>query len=220
VTPAGHLVVVDVGTRAIRRLAVNVLGDPTLEPGGTTVLVTRKTGMRGVYPARDIFRVHLAGGLTTRLTKDGVSLDGVAGPGRIAFSRVLKDEPDGPVTTVWTMALDGSDARRLVRPAGASSGVVPWRWSASGARLLGIRPSFVSSEPVAIDPRTGTTRELRPGSTEYDLTMDLDASGERVLAVLRSADTTNGRLVALDYRTGRVVRVYAAKASSATWARR
>jgi Tol biopolymer transport system component len=181
------------------------------------VLVTRKTGMRGVYPARDIFRVNLAGGLSTRLTKDGVSLDGVAGPDRIAFSRVLQDEPDGPVTAVWTMAPDGSDARRLVRAAGASSGVIPSRWSASGTRLLGIRPSFVSSVPVAIDPRTGTTRNLRPRSTGYDLTMDLDASGDRVLALLRSADTTNGRLVALDYRTGRVVRVYAPKASSATW---
>ena len=221
VSHAGRLVVVDVATRRFRRLVGDVISAASVEPGGATALVTRKTGVhRGGYPLRDIFRVDLASGVSTRLTKDGLSLDGVAGPSRIAFSRVLKDYPDGPSTAVWTMDLDGANRRPLVKVgAGKFGGVIPWRWSTSGARLLGVRPSFVSSAPVAIDPATGQTRNLRRGSTGYDLTLDFDAAGNEVLALLRSADTRNGRLVALSYSTGRIVRVYAAKASGATWAR-
>jgi hypothetical protein len=220
VSHAGRLVVVDVVTRRFHRLVANVLGTASIEPGGATALVTRTTGMRGRYPLRDIFRVDLASGVSTRLTKDGRSLGAVAGPARIAFSRVLKDYPDGPSTAVWTMDPDGGNGRPLTEVgAGQFGGVIPWRWSASGARLLGVRPSFVSSAPVAIDPATGETRNLRRGVSGYDVTLDYDARGNEVLALLRTADTRNGRLVALSYSTGRILRVYAAKASNATWAR-
>jgi hypothetical protein len=133
---------------------------------------------------------------------------------------VLKDFPDGPSSAVRVMDLDGANPRPLVDvPAGEFGSLVPFAYSDSGTRLLGSSPTFVSDVPSAIDPATGAVRRLvRGGRTDHSLTMGLTASGSAVLAILRGEDVANGRLVALDYATGRVLRTYARRASDASWA--
>jgi hypothetical protein len=156
----------------------------------------------------------------TRLTTNGRSFGAVQGPDAIAFGHVLKDFPDGPSSSIRVMDADGSNVRPLVDvPPGEFGSLVPVAYSQSGARLLGSSPGFVSDVPSAIDPVTGAVRRLvRGGRTDHSLTMGLARSGSAVLAILRGDDTANGRLVALDYGTGRVLRTYARRASDGSWA--
>jgi hypothetical protein len=197
-----------------------VLGAPAIAPDGRSVLVTRKTGMRGRYARRDVFRVALDTGAVTRLTTDGRSFGAVESPAAIAYGYVLRDFPDGPSSAIRLMAPDGTSQRPLVDvPAGGFGSLVPFAFDAAGGRLLGSSPSFVSDVPSAIDPATGAVRALVRGpATDHTLTMGLSADGAAVLAVLRGDDRPNGRLVALDFTTGRVLRVYAQRAAQAAWA--
>jgi hypothetical protein len=215
----GRLVVMDVATGTRTRPVRDVLGAPVLAPDGS-VLLTRKTGMRGLYARRDVFRFRPATGALVRLTTDGRSFGAVQGPGVIAYAHVLRDYPDGPSSSVRLMAPDGTNDRPLVEvPAGGFGSLVPYAFASTGGRLLGSSPTFVSEVPSAIDPATGAVRALVGGErTDHTMTAGFSRDGSVVLAILRGDETPNGRLVALAYDTGRVVRVYAARAAQAGWA--
>jgi hypothetical protein len=189
-----------------RRAISGAIHQPSFAADSSSLFFDRQTGRAASGYARyDLYRYTIANRRSVRLTTDGRSLGPVAGPDRVAYSRVLRWYPDGPSTSVWTMLPSGAARRALVRVGAGSFGAVsPLAWGESGKRLVGTAASLVSSPPVAIDPASGAVRVLvRGAGSGYTLTEAVSKQADAVLVVLRREDTQTGTLASVPYGGGR-----------------
>ena len=182
----GHrLLTANVATGAVATLATGVFGAtaPSFSPAGDQIAYASATSSRINAPS-DVYTVPTAGGASTRLTTDGLSLNPVWGPTQIAYSRGPRRRQDFPRLNIWVMNPDGSNQHQLtnVRVGKLVSGLSPVQWSASGQQLLAAFTGQDTDQAYAVDPTTGAARDL--GARRFDGTSPgaLSRDGTTVLA--------------------------------------
>lgn len=185
VTSSNRLVTVSLPTGAVRTVARGFFNQSTISfsPGGDAIAYSVATSDR--FNARsNVFTVPTTGGAPTRLTTDGLSLNPVWGPTQIAYSRGPHRRNDAPRLNLWLMNPDGTGQRQLtsVRVPTLVSGLGPVEWSASGAQLLAGFSGQDTNQAYAVDPLTGSARDL--GATRFDGTSPaaISRDGSIVLA--------------------------------------
>ena len=185
VTASRRLVAISPATGAVTNLGKGFFNTSTVSfsPDGQSIAYSVATSNR--FNARsDVFTVPVAGGAPTRLTTDGLSLNPVWGPTQIAYSRGPHRRNDAPVLNLWLMNPDGSGQRQLtsVRVPRLIAGLGPTEWSTSGAQLLAGFQGQDTNQAYAVDPLTGSARDL--GAKRFDGTSPaaISRDGTTVLA--------------------------------------
>jgi Tol biopolymer transport system component len=185
VTARNRLVTISLPTGAVRTVAEGFFNQSTISfsPAGDAIAFSVATSDR--FNARsDVYTVPTAGGVPTRLTTDGLSLSPVWGPTQIAYSRGPHRRNDAPQLQIWLMNPDGSGQRKLtnVRVPRLVAGLGPFAWSASGEQLLAGFTGQDTNQAYAVDPLTGSARNL--GAAPFDGTSPaaISRDGTTVLA--------------------------------------
>lgn len=134
----------------------------------------------------DLFVASADGGETRRITETGDSSHPVWGPRSIAFAKHNAD--GGGSSEIWQIQPDGTGRTRMTKPlpkrfvGQGHGGLVPIDWSEDGSALLAGLAGNAGSEPIAVDPETGTARELgRFGRSRGSDTIALSRDGRSVL---------------------------------------
>jgi hypothetical protein len=136
----------------------------------------------------DLFVTTADGRETRRITETGDSSQPVWGPTSIAFAKGNLFENEGGLSEIWQIQPDGTGRARITKPlpkrfaARGDGGLFPIDWSEDGSALLAGLLGNSGTEPIAVDPETGTARELgrfgRPWGTD---TIALSRDGLSVL---------------------------------------
>src|SRR3954468_16275179 len=180
-----RLIIVNVATGAATTLATGIFSGspPSFSPAGNALGYSSAVSTR-VNAATDVYTIPVAGGAPTRLTTDGQSSSPLWGPTQIAYSRGPFRRNDAPRLNIWLMNSDGSNQRQLtrVRVPTLLSGLNPVQWSASGNQLLANFNGQDTSQAYAVNPATGTAKDL--GAKPFDGTSAgaISRDGTTVLA--------------------------------------
>jgi Tol biopolymer transport system component len=180
-----RLMTISVPDGTVTTLATGVFNGAALSfsPSGDAIVYSSATSST-LNASSDIYTVPVAGGAPTQLTFDGLSSNPVWGPTQIAYSKGPKRRNDYPKLNIWLMNLDGSDQHQLtfVRVRSLVTGLNPVEWSASGAQLLANFGGQDTSQAFAVDPLTGSARDL--GAKPFDGTSPgaISRDGTTVLA--------------------------------------
>lgn len=130
----------------------------SFSPDGERVVFARVRRTADGYFSEDVdlFLTAADGGETRRLTAEGDSSYPVWGPKSIAFARSLSE--------IWQIQPDGTGRARITSPLPKElerrDGLFPIGWSEDGNVLLAGLLDNWGSQPIAVDPETGATREL------------------------------------------------------------
>jgi Tol biopolymer transport system component len=179
-----RLVIINATDASFTTLATgNFNAAPTFSPSGDTLMFSSAT-RQDLNAPTNIYSVPLAGGTPTQLTFDGLSSAPVWGPTQIAYAQGPRRRNDYPRLNIWLMNPDGSDQHQLtfVRVRRLVTGLNPVEWSASGAQLLADYGGQDTSQAFAVDPFTGSARDL--GARPFDGTSPgaISRDGTTVLA--------------------------------------
>lgn len=180
--------------------------DPAPSPDGRFIAFTGVPRNAGVDANHDVYVVHRDGSGLRRVTTDAAwdgqpswSPDGT----RLAFTSARAGLPD-----VYTMAIDGSDVRRLTEArlvdplAGAGNAAVTPTWSPDGARLAYTVGLNGRSRVWTMRADGTDKRALEADATADDLDPAWTSDGARI--AFRRVPRTGGaaRLLTLDAATG------------------
>jgi Tol biopolymer transport system component len=155
----------------------------SFSPAGDAITYSVATS-NAVNARSNVYTVPVAGGAPTQLTTDGLSTSPVWGPTQIAYSRGPLRRNDYPKLNIWLMNPDGSNQRQLtfVGARSLTAGLNAVEWSASGAELLASYGGQDTNQAYAVDPFTGSARDL--GAKPFDGTSPgaISRDGTTVLA--------------------------------------
>jgi hypothetical protein len=216
-----RLVLVDVASGKVRRVASGQFSGLTFSPDGASLAYSRS--LKNAYPPRsDLFVVRLAGGTPVRVTTDHRSVDPVWGAPGIAFVRLRKPRRSGDAYKQDIHLLD--PATRAVRRVTSTrvpfllSGLDPVSWSADGLRLLAEYGGQDTSFAETVDPATGKVRRVGRSSDGL-VGHDLSADGSTILATTGGYDPGDPHdIVTIPYAGGRPT-VLVRDAFSPDWTR-
>jgi hypothetical protein len=132
------LALLDTTTGAVTTLAHGQIYGASFAPNGSDEVVFGLARSLSLSARVNIYVAHVDGSDRHALTTDGRSLNPLWGPTAIAFDRERLRHDDAPVFQVWEMHADGKHAVRLtsMKIPTLVEGLVPFAFSASGARLL------------------------------------------------------------------------------------
>jgi Tol biopolymer transport system component len=162
----------------------------SFSPDGERVVFARADRTAEGYIGEDVdlFVTTADGGETKRITETGDSSYPVWGPTSIAFAKYDLFENEGRLSEIWQIQPDGAGRTSITKPLRkrfveqSSGGLFPIDWSEDGSALLAGLVGNSGSEPIAVDPETGTARKLgrfgRPWGAD---TIALSRDGRSVL---------------------------------------
>jgi Tol biopolymer transport system component len=182
----GKLVLIDVVSGTfLRSLASGYFSGVSFSPDGTE-LVYSVSASEDFASNTDIYRVPIAGGKASRLTKDHVSLSPLWGPNdQIVFAKLLgaKSRKYGPKNEFFLMNPSGGQVKRLTgtKVGPLLQGLTPTEWSANGRRLLAEFGGQDTSYAVTVNPRTGAQHRIGPGGEQGFVGTALARDGTTVL---------------------------------------
>lgn len=189
------LIRIDAASGGIARLARGTFtwGDPSWSADGSRIAYSKARSSRINSPT-NIYTVPATGGSAARLTSDGRSSAPVFGPTQIAFSRGPARRRDYPKLQVWTMAFDGSGARRVtrVRIGKLVSGLNPVAFSADGTRLAAQFTGQDTSQGFAVTLATGAARDIGRRSFDGTAAYGISRDGGQILAATGFPDLGPG----------------------------
>jgi Tol biopolymer transport system component len=216
-----RLVLIDVATGAVRRVANGQFSGFSFSPDSTLLVFAR--AQKDTYPPHsDLLVVPVAGGLPTVMTTDHRSVDPVWGAPGIAFVKLRKPARKGDAYKQDIYLLD--PATRIVRRVTTTkvpfllSGLDPVSWSADGTRLLAEFGGQDTSYAETVDPATGQVRRVgrrSDGLVGYDLSAD----GSTILATTGGYDPGDRHDVVMIPYTGGIPTVLVRDAFSPDWTR-
>src|SRR3954447_746935 len=185
VTSTRRLVAVSLPTGTATTLVKGFFNQSTISFSPTGDRIAYSVARSDRFNARsDVFTIPVTGGAPTRLTTDGLSLNPVWGPNEIAYSRGPHRRNDAPPLNIWLMNPDGTGQHQLTtaRVPTLVAGLGPVEWSASGAQLLAGFTGQDTNQAYAVDPLTGSARDL--GARRFDGTSPaaISRDGTTVLA--------------------------------------
>ncbi|HWH95730.1 MAG TPA: hypothetical protein VNT03_17860 [Baekduia sp.] len=187
-----RLVLVDVATGKARTIARGYFAGASFAPDGATLVYSRHA--RDTWPPRaDLWRVPVAGGQPTALTRRHDAITPLWGPtGRVVFTRLVDAQRRkyGPKGELYVMNPDGSSVRRLTRTRvdPLLFGLSATAWSADGTRLLAQFSGQDTSYAVTVDPVTGAHRPLLRAAETGLIGSRLSADGSTVLGATGGFD--------------------------------
>jgi Tol biopolymer transport system component len=216
-----RLVLVDVASGRVRRIASGQFSGVTFSPDGTSLAYARS--LKNDYPPRsDLFVVPVAGGTPVRVTTGHRSVDPIWGTTGIAFVKLRRPGRRGDAYKQDIYVLD--PATRAVRRVTRTkvpfllSGLDPVAWSADGARLLAEYGGQDTSFAETVDPATGRVRRVGR-SSDGIVGHDLSADGSTILATTGGYDPGDPHdVVTIPYEGGRPT-VLVRDAFSPDWTR-
>jgi hypothetical protein len=162
----------------------------SFSPDGERVVFARagRTAEGYISEDVDLFVTQADGGEARRITQTGDSSHPVWGPKSIAFAKYNVVENEGSPSEIWEIQPDGTGRASITKPlpkrfvGQGRGGLFPIDWSENGSALLGGLVGNSGTEPIAVDPETGTARELgrfgRPWGAD---TIALSRDGRSVL---------------------------------------
>jgi Tol biopolymer transport system component len=162
----------------------------SFSPDGERVVFARVSRTAEGYFSEEInlFVTAADGGETRRITATGDSSDPVWGPMSIAFAKSNLFETKGGASEIWQVHPDRTGGTRITKSlpqrfvGQGHGGLFPIDWSDDGSALLAGLAGNWGSEPIAVDPETGTARELgRFGRPWGSKTIALSRDGRSVL---------------------------------------
>jgi hypothetical protein len=162
----------------------------SFSPDGQRVVFARAGRTAEGYISEDVelFLTTADGGETRRITETGANSHPVWGPTSIAFAKYNPVENEGGPSEIWQIQPDGTGRMRITKPlpkrfvGQGHGGLVPIDWSEDGSALLAGLVGNSGTEPIAVDPETGTARELgRLGRPFGADTIALSRDGRSVL---------------------------------------
>jgi hypothetical protein len=218
---AKRLVLVDVASGRVRRIASGQFSGLTFSPDGASLAYARS--LKNAYPPRsDLFVVPVAGGTPVRVTTGHRAVDPVWGAPGIAFVRLRRPGRRGDAYKQDIYVLD--PATRAVRRVTRTkvpfllSGLDPVSWSADGLRLLAEYGGQDTSFAETVDPATGGVRRVGRSSDGL-VGHDLSADGSTILATTGGYDPGDPHdVVTIPYEGGRPT-VLVRDAFSPDWTR-
>jgi hypothetical protein len=168
--PEEYLVSIDVATGEDVTLARGGFLGWSFSPDGKRIVFALGEAGLATLDA-DLYVTTPEGGEAQRITNTGNSSYPVWGPKSIAFAKHVREiwriQPDGTGLSRVT----GPLPKRLVERHGRG-GLIPIDWSEDGRVLLAGLIGDWGSEPIEVDPETGSTRDLglfgRPFGVETD----------------------------------------------------
>jgi hypothetical protein len=216
-----RLVLIDVATGAVRRVASGQFSGFSFSPDGARLVYARAP--KDAYPPHsDLFTVPVAGGVATALTTNHRSVGPVWGAPGIAFVKLRKPTRRGDAYKQDIYLSDGATGvvRRITttKVPFLLSGLDPVSWSADGTRLLAEFGGQDTSYAETVDPATGTV--ARVGRRSDGLVgHDLSADGSTILATTGGYDPGDRHdVVTIPYTGGRPT-VLVRDAFSPDWTR-
>ena len=218
------LVVIDIAGGGQQVVADGFFSGFSFSPDGDDLVYA--VANREVYPTpSDIFRVTIADGKTTRLTRDHRSQNPLWGPDRIVFIKQIgaKQRRYGPKNELFLMSPDGKGVKRLtntkVDP--LLVGLYPTEWSADGSRLLAEFEGQDTSYAVTVNPRSGAQRPLdkRNHGESGFVGFAISKDGSTVLGATGGFDPGNRHDVATIPYTGGRPKVIVKNAFEPDWSR-
>jgi dipeptidyl aminopeptidase/acylaminoacyl peptidase len=162
----------------------------TFSPNGENVVFarTRRTAEGYISENIDLFVTTADGGETRRITETGDSSYPAWGPTSIAFAKYNPLQNKGRPSEIWQIQPDGTGRTNITKRlpkrfvGHGHVGLVPIDWSADGSALLAGLVGNSGTEPIGVDPETGTARELgRFGRRWGTDTIALSRDGRSVL---------------------------------------
>jgi Tol biopolymer transport system component len=215
------LKLVNADTGAVRSLNTGrFFGGVSFAPDGSGVVWSRAAS--DAYPMQaDLYETDLLGGPITRLTTTRDAISPVWGPQKIVYSRERKPKKknDADKLDLYTINPDGTGGARLTTTTVPFllSGLTATGWSDDGTRLLAEYGGQDTSEAWRVDPATGSAKDVT-GKFDSVIGYALSHDGSTILGRSGSFDDPHGKVVAIDYATGRRT-VLATNASWASWNR-
>jgi hypothetical protein len=219
------LLSIDLGRGSGVTLARGAIYGWSFSPSGEEIAYARATPSPwGLLQEEvDVYISDADGGRERRLTSDGDSAHPVWGRHEIAIARIVPYRGWG-AHELWGVRPNG-DGRRLITRTPRSllgqgiTGLVPVAWSASGRALLAELTNEFGGPPYAVDPKTGSVREI--GDYGFRAVLEaLSRDGRFVLVSDSGVNVTRDtRIEIVPYAGGRRPVVVARRAGEASWNR-
>jgi dipeptidyl aminopeptidase/acylaminoacyl peptidase len=166
--PDSTLLSIEVASGKAVTLAYGDVYGASFSPDGKQIVyaVAKKPSHNGFIDEKiDLFVTARDGGEAKQITDDGQSAWPVWGPKSIAFAKLIPT-PEWGRDELWQVQPDGSRRRPIIAPlpkrflGQGYQGLVPVDWSEDGRALLAGWINEWGAIPIAVDPQTGTARQL------------------------------------------------------------